>query len=290
MSWIDRFRPHSADDETRALDDAGNIRRALWLEQFSVHYQPVVDIQTGALVGMEAFVRWDHPNVGIISAQDFVPAAERAGLMLPLDIDTLRAATAFRRDLKIGAEQMRVTLNLSAGELIHPDLLDTIQKILDETRLPAELVEIELSESALTIDEERASEATRRLHELGVTIALDDFASSDQHADLIRKLPIDRAKVDFSILPPALTGKEAEDVLAIRRHNQLRQAGHAAIERAVQQARAWGLEVTAKRIESIEHLTLLRQFDISRAQGYVLGRPVSESEFSDFSSELLESA
>jgi EAL domain-containing protein (putative c-di-GMP-specific phosphodiesterase class I) len=286
VGLIDRFRSHDPQDEPRSLSDAGSIRRALWLEQFSVHYQPVVDVQSGKLVGMEAFVRWEHPNVGLISAQDFVPAAQRAGLMLPLDIDTLRAATAFRRHLNIGSEQMRVTLNLSVDELVHPDLIDTVQKILDETGLPAELIDIELAETALTLDEERASEAIRRLHDLGVTIAIDDFASADQHSELIRQLPIDQAKVDFSILPPALTGAEAEDVLAIRRHGERRRAGHAAIERAIQQARTWGLDVTAKRIETIEHLTLLRQFGISRAQGYVLGRPVSESEFGEFASKL----
>ena len=290
MGLLDRLRSHEQHDEPRSFNDAGSIRRALWLEQFSVHYQPVVDIETGTLVGMEAFVRWEHPNVGLISAQDFIPAAQRAGLMLPLDIDTLRAATAFRRDLKVGAQQMRVTLNLSGDELVHPDLIDTVQKILDETGLPAELVEIEIAESALSIDEELASEAIRRLHALGATIAIDDFASADQHSELIRQLPIDRAKVDFSILPPALVGDETHDILAIRRHGKQRQIGQAAIERSVEQARAWGLEVTAKRIESIEHLTLLRQFGIARAQGYVLGRPVSESEFGDFSSKLQQSA
>jgi EAL domain-containing protein (putative c-di-GMP-specific phosphodiesterase class I) len=291
VGLIDRLRSRHTPDEPRPLDHAGNIRRALWLEQFSVHYQPIVDIDTGSLVGMEAFVRWEHPNAGTIPASDFVPAAEQAGLMLPLDIDTLRSATAFRRDLNLGTEELRVTLNLSATELIHPALIDTVQKILGETGLPAQLIEIELARSVFDLDSGRAAEAIRSLHELGVFIAIDDFTSdgftsNDQHADLIGQLPIDRAKVDFSVLPPALTGDEAEDVLAIRRRGERRKAGRQAIEQAIEQARAWKLDVTAKRIETIEHLTMLRQFGISRAQGYVLGRPVSESEFGDFSSKL----
>lgn len=286
MSLIDRLRSRHTPDQPQPIDHAGSIRRALWLEQFSVHYQPVVDIDTGALVGMEAFVRWEHPNVGTIPARDFVPAAEEAGLMLPLDIDTLRSATAFRRDLEIGTEQMRVTLNLSAAELIHPALIDTVQKILGETELPAELIEIELAKSVFDVDSARAAEAIRNLHELGVVIAIDDFTSDDEHADLVGQLPIDRAKVDFSVLPPALAGGEAEDVLANHRHTERRQAGQQAIEQAIEQAREWNLDVTAKRIETIEHLTMLRRFGVSRAQGYVLGRPVSESEFSDFSSKL----
>lgn len=290
VSLIDRFRSRHTPDEPRPLDHAGNIRRALWLEQFSVHYQPVVDIETGALVGMEAFVRWEHPNAGLIPARDFVPAAEQAGLMLPLDLDTLRAATAFRRDLDIGTEQMRVTLNLSAKELVHPNLIETIEKILEETGLPAGFIEIEFSSSALDSDPEQAAEAIRRLHKLGATLAIDDFTSDDQHAELIRQLPINRAKIDFSVLPPKLIGDEAEDILAIRRRGQQRKAGLQSIERAVSQAHEWNLDITAKRVETIEHLTLLRQFSISRAQGYVLGRPVSESEFTEFSSELQQSA
>ncbi len=286
MSLIDRIRSRSQHDEPPSFDEAGNIRRALWLEQFSVHYQPVVDIETGSLAGMEAFVRWEHPNEGLIPARDFVPAAKQAGLMLPLDIDTLRAATAFRRHLDTGTEQMRVTLNLSANELSHPDLIETVGKILEETDLDAQLVEIEIDRSALDGDTERATEAIKNLRDLGVTIAIDDFIASDQHASLIRQLPIARAKIDFSVLPPAPSGEEADDVLFIRHRGEERKAGQELIDSAVEQANDWGLEITAKRIETIEHLTLLRWLGIKRAQGYVLGRPVSESEFGDFSSKL----
>jgi len=285
VSLFDRFRSTDVHDRPPTLDDPGSIRRALWLEQFSVHYQPVVDINTGNLVGMEAFVRWDHPNQGLISARDFIPTAQRAGLMLPLDIDTLRAATAFRRDLSVGSEEMRVTLNLSAGELLHPSLIDTITQILTETGLRAELIEIEVAEDSLT-GSERAPDAVRELHELGVTVALDDFASEGRHDELIRGLPIERAKIDFSQLPPALNGYEAEDVVKIRHYNEHREAAHAAIDAAVAQAREWNMDITAKRVESVEHLSLLRQYGVSRAQGYVLGRPVSESEFSVLASDL----
>lgn len=285
MGLLDRFRTPGVHDERPTIDDPGSIRRALWLEQFSVHYQPVVDIDTGSLVGMEAFVRWDHPNVGLISAREFLPAAQRAGLMLPLDIDTLRAATAFRRHLAVGTEEMRVTLNLSAGELLHPSLIDTISQILDETGLPPKLVEIEISEDSLT-GSQRGPDAVRELHELGVTVALDDLAPDAEHGDLIRELPIDRAKIDFSQLPPALSGHEAEDVEKIRLYNEHREAAHAAIDAAVSLAREWGMDITAKRVESIEHLSLLRKYGISRAQGYVLGRPVSESEFGTLASDL----
>ncbi len=130
MGLIDRFRRAPAEETLRVtdLDDPGNIRRALWLEQFDVHFQPIVDVESGALAGVEALVRWEHPDVGVIPAQRFVPIAERAGLLLPLDVDTLRTASAFRRDLSVGEDrELRVTLNLGTSELLRPELTDAAQ-------------------------------------------------------------------------------------------------------------------------------------------------------------------
>ena len=281
MGLIDRFRSTS---EERNLNDPGNIRRALWLEQFAVHFQPIVDVQSGALAGVEALVRWEHPDVGVIPAQQFVPVAERAGLLLPLDVDTLRIASEFRRDLSVDADHLRVTLNLAASELLRPDLVDTLRKILDQTGLPNDQLEVELAEDALSADGEIIAATIRELHAAGISISIDDFVSDDQLLKMMQKLPIDRVKIDLSTVPAPLTGDPTDQEIAqIARE---REDAEAAIERAVVQAQTWGVGVGAKRVESIEHLRLLREMDITRAQGYVLGRPVSRAEFGAHESDL----
>ncbi len=274
MGLIDRFRRTS---DERDLDHPGNIRRALWLEQFDVHFQPIVEVESGSLAGVEALVRWEHPDVGVIPAQRFVPVAERAGLLLPLDVDTLRTASEFRRDLSINTDQLRVTLNLAASELIRPGLVDTLREILDQTGLPTDHLEVELAEEALQADSETIAATVRELHAAGISISIDDFGSNEEMLKLLRNLPVDRVKIDLSSVPVLLNPDPTDEEIAELQRTKA--DAEAMIERAVVQAQSWGVGVGAKRVESIEHLRLLRQMDITRAQGFVLGRPVSQAEF-----------
>lgn len=291
MGLIDRFRRAPAEETLRVtdLDDPGNIRRALWLEQFDVHFQPIVDVESGALAGVEALVRWEHPDVGVIPAQRFVPIAERAGLLLPLDVDTLRTASAFRRDLSVGEDrELRVTLNLGTSELLRPELTDTLRKILDQTGLPTEHLEVELSEDALRAEPDTVSATVRRLHEAGISISIDDFGSNEALSKLLNELPVDRVKVDLSTIPLEPSGESTDKEL--KAHLQARNDAEARIEQLVKQARASGFTVGAKRVESIRHLRLLRDLEITHAQGYVLGRPVSRAEFGEHETDLEEIA
>ena len=286
MGLIERFRSNSSDE--RDLDDPGNIRRGLWLEQFAVHYQPIVDVESGALAGVEALVRWEHPDVGMIPAQRFVPIAERAGLLLPLDVDTLRTASEFRRDLSVNASHLRVTLNLAASELLRPELVDTLRKILDQTGLPTDQLEVELSEDALKADTDTIAATIRQLHGAGISISIDDFGSDEHLLKLLQQLPIDRVKIDLSAVPAQLSADPTDEEVA--QLARARADAEAAIERAVVHAQTWGVGVGAKRVESIEHLRLLRTMDITRAQGFVLGRPVSQADFGERGSDLQEIA
>lgn len=284
MGLIERFRRNAP--EERDLDDPGNIRRALWLEQFDVHFQPIVDVESGSLAGVEALVRWEHPDVGVIPAHRFVPIAERAGLLLPLDVDTLRTASEFRRDLSVDADQLRVTLNLAASELMRPELVDTLEKILDQTGLPTDHLEVELAEEALQADPDVIAATVRRIHQAGISISIDDFGSNEDLLKLLQKLPVDRVKIDLSSVPVQLSADPTDEEIA--ELARARETAEAAIERAVVSAQSWGVGVGAKRVESIEHLQLLRAMDITRAQGFVLGRPVSQAEFGQHDADALE--
>lgn len=286
MGLIERFRQRS--DDERDLDDPGNIRRALWLEQFDVHFQPIVDVESGTLAGVEALVRWEHPDVGMIPAQRFVPVAERAGLLLPLDVDTLRTASEFRRDLSVNGDHLRVTLNLAASELLRPELVDTLRRILDQTGLPTDQLEVELAEDALQADADVIAATIRQLHAAGISISIDDFVSDDNLIKLLKQLPVDRVKIDLSAVPSELGLDPTDEEVA--QFERARADAEAAIERAVVQAQTWGVGVGAKRVESLAHLRLLRSMDITRAQGFVLGRPVSQSEFGERDAGLEETA
>lgn len=285
MGLIERFRRPS---DERDLDDPGNIRRALWLEQFDVHFQPIVDVESGSLAGVEALVRWEHPDVGVIPAGRFVPVAERAGLLLPLDVDTLRTASEFRRDLSVDTDQLRITLNLAASELIRPGLVNTLREILDQTGLPTDQLEVELAEEALQADPDAIAATVRELHAAGISISIDDFGSNEEMLKLLRKLPVDRVKIDLSSVPVLLNPDPTDEEIAELQRNK--ETAEAAIERAVVQAQTWGVGVGATRVESIEHLRLLRQMDITRAQGFVLGRPVSQDDFGSHTPDLEEIA
>lgn len=286
MGLIERFRRPS---DERDLNDPGNIRRGLWLEQFDVHFQPIVDVESGALAGVEALVRWEHPDVGMIPAHQFVPVAERAGLLLPLDVDTLRTASEFRRDLTVGsADELRVTLNLAGSELLRPGLVATLREILDQTGLPTDHLEVELAEGALQADHETIAATVRELHAAGISISIDDFGNNEELLKLLQKLPVDRVKIDLSSVPVELSADPTDEEIA--ELARLRGDAEAMIERAVVQAQSWGVGVGAKRVESIEHLRLLRAMDIPRAQGFVLGRPVSKAEFGERDADLQETA
>ena len=285
MGLIERFRRPSDD---RDLEDPGSIRRALWLEQFDVHFQPIVELESGSLAGVEALVRWEHPDVGVIPAHRFVPVAERAGLLLPLDVDTLRVASAFRRDLGVVADQVRVTLNLAASELMRPGLVDTLREILDQTGLPTDYLEVELTEDALQADPDAITATVRELHAAGISISIDDFGSNEEMARLLRNLPVDQVKIDLSTVPVLLNPDPTDAEIAELQRE--REQAEAAIERAVVAAYSWGVGVGAKRVESIEHLRLLRTMEIPRAQGFVLGRPVSQSDFGTHQPDLKEIA
>lgn len=289
MGLIDRFRHEPAEEErVHDLSDPGNIRRALWLDQFEVHYQPIVDVESGALAGIEALVRWEHPDIGLIPAQQFVSVAERAGLLLPIDVDTLRSASEFRRDLAVDETQLRVTINLAETELLRPELVDMLRQVLDQTGLPTDHLEVELSEGALQADAETITATVRKLHEAGVAISIDDFGSDEELQKLVHTLPVDRVKIDLSSVPVPLIGDPTDE--EIQEYLRQRQDAEAAIEQAVVKAQSWGLDIGAKRAESIEHLRLLRDMDIRRAQGFVLGRPVSQEEFGGNDSVIKEDA
>ena len=260
MRWRNLLSRSGDEQRDPGVEQGEQLRRALWLDQFSLYYQPVLDLTRGTLVGVEALLRWEHPDRGVVPAGEFIEAAEREALIVPIGNDAIRAAATFRKQLLLpdGAD-VRITVNLSESQLFGADLVATVARILTETELPAELVIVEVSEAILVAGNEAATRVLGDLHELGVSISVDDFGSHEDKSSLLHELPVDLVKIDVRL---------AEEP-----------GGRDKLARLVTQAAAWGLPVTAKYVETSEQLRLLRELGISHAQGFVLGRPLPPGEF-----------
>jgi diguanylate cyclase (GGDEF)-like protein len=233
---------------------ATELRAAVAQGGLALHYQKQVSVNDGALRGFEALARWPLPEGGFVAPTEFIPLAEECGLIDELGEWVLRTAA---REAANWRPPAKVAVNLSPLQLARPDLSERVAQILEESGLPPERLELELTESALMRDPEQALATMRAIRAVGVTIALDDFGTGHSSLAILRKFPFDKIKLDRSFL------WEIEgDIRAM------------AILRAVLAlGRSLGVAVLAEGIETEAHLQMLREEACSLAQGYYLGRP-----------------
>ena len=260
MEVVEPLPQDDASEGTAESLRVAELRRGRWLGQFQVYYQPIIDMHDGSLAGMEALLRWRHPKQGTLTAGTFVPMAERTGTIGSLDEEVLRTASAFRRDLPLDeTQQLRVTVNVSAADLARPGVVAAMRKTLAETRLAAQLLEVQVSNLAGATNERTLADALQELSVLGIMLSLDDFEATADRDHVLGELPFGAVKVNLS---------QATDLDAI-----------AALKNAVADARARGLCTVAKRVETADQLRLLRTLDVQGAQGFALGPPAHVSEF-----------
>ncbi|MEV4509925.1 EAL domain-containing protein [Dactylosporangium sp. NPDC049525] len=245
----------------------GELRRALDAGEFVVHYQPIMALRTGRIVGVEALVRWQHPTRGMIPPGEFIPAAERTGLIVPLGRwvlrETCRQAAQWLAEFGPDALQ-KFGPNVSARQLHDPDFVADVQAALADSGLPADRLVLELTESAV-LRGQQVSRALYQLHGLGVRLALDDFGTGESSLSLLRSFPaaiikLDKSFVDGIELDPP--GQPQAD------------AGQAVARAVMQLALALGLETIAEGIENREQADRLIELGYSLGQGYHLARPM----------------
>nr|MDQ3746248.1 EAL domain-containing protein [Acidobacteriota bacterium] len=248
----------------RRLSLESGLRRALEREELTVHYQPKVDIATNAVTGMEALVRWCHPEMGLVPPAEFIPLAEDSGLIIPLDEWVLRTACA--RNKAWQEERLpplRVSSNLSARMFRQPGLPDMVSRVLEETGLDPRHLDLELTESSVMSNAESAVETLRALRGMGIHVSIDDFGTGYSSLNYLKMFPADWLKIDQSFVRDAAV--EPND---------------AAIVRAViTLARSLDLKVIAEGVETVEQLRFLRLLGCDEAQGYLLSRPLPAEEF-----------
>ena len=244
-----------------AMDEAMEARRRLELDlrlalrrgEFTLHYQPIVEAASGSVVAYEALVRWFHPVRGLVSPSEFIPLAEETGLIVPLGEWVLRAAT---HDICRFPSQARVAVNVSAVQMRHASLTQTVQAALRASGLAAGRLELEITESVLLDGGERVHDVLSNLRDLGVHVALDDFGTGYSSLSYLRRFPFDRIKIDRTFI----AGLDDPGTAAI-------------VQAIIDLGIRLGMAVTAEGIETAEQLAAVRAMGCTQAQGYLLGRP-----------------
>jgi len=238
-----------------------DLRTALELEQFVVHYQPIYKLGSRRIVGFEALVRWMHPERGQISPSEFIPMAEDSGLIVPLGYWIMDKAC---RQIKIWQEQypsdppLTVNVNLSTKQCTHADLITTISDILEKNNLDPKSLKLELTESLLVEDSETTVAILSQLRDLGIQVQIDDFGTGYSSLNYLHTLPIDTLKIDRTFINRLGTNEGGLEI----------------VQTILALAHSLGMKAIAEGVETEVQLDQLREMNCEYVQGYLLARPV----------------
>jgi diguanylate cyclase (GGDEF)-like protein/PAS domain S-box-containing protein len=257
------FTPAMNAEALERLRIESSLRNAVDRREFVLHYQPQIDLRTGRTTGVESLIRWQHPEFGMVPPARFIALAEETGLIVPMGTWALRRAceqaNAWQRQ---GLGAMRVAVNLSARQFYQQDLVRTVNAALQDTGLPPELLEIELTESLVMTDVDRAIAVLRGLKALGVHIAIDDFGTGYSSLSYLKRFPIDVLKIDQSFVRDITT--DADDA--------------AIVSSIISLAHSLRLEVIAEGVETAEQLAYLREHGCEQVQGFYFSQPLPPEE------------
>jgi len=253
------YSPSMSASATERMMLQSGMRAALERDEFEVWYQPKIEIASGRIVGVEALVRWRHPQLGMISPAEFVPLAEETGLILPIGQRVLeRACQQNKAWQQQGIAPLRVAVNLSSQQFRKPDLYANVMHALETAGLDAQWLELELTESMLMHDTEATLSTLRQLKQRGVHVSIDDFGTGYSSLSYLRRFPIDALKIDQSFIREVNTN-----------------ADDAAIATSIiLMGRSLKLRVIAEGVETRSQLSFLRVMQCDEAQGYLFSKPV----------------
>jgi diguanylate cyclase (GGDEF)-like protein len=241
------------------------LRHALNSDGFELHYQPQIALINGALVGVEALLRWRHPQRGLVLPDEFIPIAEDTGLIVPIGEWVLRTACAqYAQWRRQGLAPFRLAINVSARQLRQKNLAEFTQKILLENSIPGEELELEITETGLMQNTVAAATSLRALKLLGVKLSLDDFGTGYSSLSYLRRFPIDTLKIDRSFVRDIST--DPNDAVLVRAIIDL--------------AHSLGMTTVAEGVETLDQLNFLSAHKCDDAQGYFISRPLTSNAFS----------
>lgn len=243
------------------------LQSALLNDEFFLEYQPQVDLLTGRLTGLEALIRWRHPALGVMSPGEFIPAAEQSGMIVPMGRWVMKEAARFNQELtRAGLCDVCMAVNISGLQFMRPDFIEEVKTVLEETGLPGNKLELELTESIMMESSRQALEKLAALKEMGVRIAIDDFGTGYSSLSYLKNLPVDTLKIDGSFVREVTESRsDAGIVLAI-----------------ISIAHNLGISVIAEGIERHPQLTYLARNQCDQGQGFLISHPLPEEELKSY--------
>jgi diguanylate cyclase (GGDEF)-like protein/PAS domain S-box-containing protein len=242
----------------------GHLRKAISQNQFALYYQPQFDLQSGALIGCEALIRWQHPEMGLIPPNDFIPLAEETGVIIEIGEWVLKTACLKNKQWhNDGHERFRTAVNISVRQFREPGFLEMVERVLDETGLEPQWLELEITESLLMEDIDGAIAILSRLKDKGIHIAIDDFGTGYSSLSYLKRFPLSHLKIDRSFVRDIVTDEnDASITMAV-----------------IALAHSMNLKVIAEGIETKEQLDFLTRKGCEFGQGYLYSPPLPEEQF-----------
>ncbi|MDO8705560.1 MAG: EAL domain-containing protein [Sulfuricaulis sp.] len=242
------------------------LRQAIERQEFILHYQPLVDMKTGRVQGMEALLRWQHPKFGLIQPLDFIPLSEDTGLIVPIGEWVLKTACAqIKTWHDTGFPALQVSVNLSSKQLRDKNLINVVKQALKEAGLEARYLDLELTESVLMQDMELATSILKELKTLGVSFSLDDFGTGYSSLSYLKRFPIDYLKIDHSFVRDITTDP----------------VGAGLVKAIIAMANVLKIKVIAEGVETYEQLEFLRRHGCDITQGYFCSPPIDAENFTE---------
>jgi diguanylate cyclase (GGDEF)-like protein len=261
------FTPEMQAHSVRNAQLVNALRQALARNELQLHYQPQVSLLDGSVIGAEALLRWQHPELGAISPAEFIPLAEESGLIIPIGEWVLRtAARQMREWLAAGLSDMVIAVNLSAIQFRQPKLPEIVSQILEETGLSADHLELELTEAVAMDDPQAAVEMMDKLHERGIRLSIDDFGTGYSSLSYLKRFKVYKLKIDQSFVRD-LT--EDPDDKAI-------------VTAIINLASSLGMHTIAEGVETAGQLAYLRLQGCDEVQGYYFSKPLPATEFATY--------
>jgi len=266
------YEPAMDDSSAQSLSLLSDLREAVVRGELRLHLQPKLALATGAVAGAEALVRWQHPVRGMIPPGQFVPFAEQTGFIRQLTLWVFEACAKAWRELHAEGADMVLSVNLSARDLFDSDLPTKLEALLLQHRVPAEAFCLEITESAIMDDPERALATLKRLALMGFKLSIDDFGSGMSSYGYLKLLPVDELKIDMVFVRNM--DRDPVDVKLVRSMIEL--------------AHNLGLAVVAEGVENAKVWDQLRELNCDQAQGYHMGKPMPIEEFVAWSARWVE--
>jgi diguanylate cyclase (GGDEF)-like protein len=261
-SGVELYDPADDPHSLERLALVSELRRAFGQGQLVLHHQPKLDLASGEVTGVEALVRWQHPERGLLYPDVFIPLAERYGLARPLTLEVLDLALAARDSWARAGFDLQVAVNLTAADVLDARLPGDVSRRLDEWSVPPGALQLEITENTIMLDPGRTLDVLAQLSELGVGLSLDDFGTGYSSLAYLNVLPVQELKIDRSFVM-AMTESPDDDVI---------------VRSTALLGRNLGLGVVAEGVETAEHLERVKSYGCDVAQGYYLSRPVPSDE------------